>query len=180
MISNIKDHVIIKDNFFNDEVYKKIIYDISHTKFESRSATAESYGNTEHCQKIYFFTFLDKNHFAVQEVYKILKNYGFNNLTSTSLDHGYFLSAKHKEATPHVDGVDLNCLVYLKGNEAINSGTGFYDKTEKDYVLNRHIGFRENRAIIFDSKILHGSLQFNEGAGPRYVMSNFFRYKESV
>ena len=100
---------------------------------------------------------LNPKHFAVVEVEKILSNYGFD-IYGTG--HNYFLSSKHEEATPHDDSEDdLNCLVYLKGNEIINSGTGFYDKKENQYVLNRHIGFKENRAIIFDSKIFHSSLQ---------------------
>ena len=62
--------------------------------------------------------------------------------------------------------------------QILNSGTGFYEKQNDEYVLNRHIGFKENRAIIFDSKIFHASLQFNEGCKPRYVMANFFNYKK--
>ena len=37
MINNIKDHIIVKDNFFNDEVYKEIIKDISTLKFKRES-----------------------------------------------------------------------------------------------------------------------------------------------
>ena len=179
MINNIKDHIIVKDNFFNDEVYKEIIKDISTLKFKNRSIDAAIHGNKSVYQKIYFEVPLNHDHFAVQEVNKLLNNYGFD-LISSPLDHAYLLSTKHEEATPHYDDKDLNCLVYLKGNEIINSGTGFYDKKEEDYVLNRHIGFKENRAIIFDSKIFHASLQFNEGAGVRYVMVNFFNYRGNV
>jgi len=167
MINKIKDLLIVKDNFFDDKIYKKIVHETSNLKFENRSTSLKGL-----YQKTYFHVQLDSNHFAVKEVNKLLNNYGFNSLGS--FGHNYFLSTKHEEATPHDDSGDLNCLIYIKGNEIINSGTGFYDEKEGNYVLNRHIGFKENRALIFDSKIFHASLQFNEGAGTRYVMANFF------
>jgi hypothetical protein len=85
----------------------------------------------------------------------------------------YWLSTKHKNPTPHTDINYINCLIYLKGDHLINSGTGFYDKIGNNIVLNTHVGFKENRAIIFDSKIRHSSLQFSENSGTRYVMVNF-------
>ena len=176
MINDIKDLLIVKDNFFNEDIYKKILIDLSTLNFFNRNNyISEKHRNIY--QKIYFMVDLNPKHFAVVEVEKILSNYGFD---ICGIEHNYFLSSKHEEATPHNDaGADLNCLVYLKGNEIINSGTGFYDKKENQYVLNRHIGFKENRAIIFDSKIFHSSLQFNEGAEKRYVMTNFFKYKKN-
>ena len=75
------------------------------------------------------------------------------------------------------DENDINCLVYLKGNHLLNSGTGFYNKVGNEFVLNTHVGFKENRAIIFDSKIRHCSLQFNENTDSRFVMANFFNYE---
>jgi hypothetical protein len=167
MIDEIKDLLIVKDNFFDDKIYKKIVNETLNLKFENRSTSLKG------CyQKTYFHVQLHLNHFAVKEVSRLLNNYGFNLLGPS--EHNYFLSTKHEEATPHDDNADLNCLIYIKGNEIINSGTGFYDKKEGNYVLNRHIGFKENRALIFDSKIFHASLQFNKGAEKRYIMSNFF------
>ena len=178
MINKIKDLLIVKDNFFKEDVYNEILKDISRLKFNNRSTTIDKTDKDADnlYQKIYFNVPLNVNHFAVEEVSRLLNNYG---LTLNSFEHSYFLSTKHEEATPHNDNCDLNCLVYLKGNEIINSGTGFYDKKEEEYVLNRHIGFKENRALIFDSKIFHASLQFNKDAGSRYIMANFFYYKEN-
>ena len=176
MINNITDLLIVKDNFFSDEIYKKIVHDISTLPFTNRSIDLSAKGNNSVYQKLYFHVPLDINHFAVTEVDRLLSNFGFD---LKRCEHCYFLSAKHKEASPHDDSlVDLNCLIYIKGEELINSGTGFYDKKENEYVLNRHIGFKENRAIIFDSRISHASLQFNEGSEKRYIISNFFKYKD--
>jgi len=170
----IKDYIIVKDNFFTKDVLKNIYDDISKLKFKNRYV--ENKNNEDDIYlKIYFQVILDKKHFAVQQVLKNVEN-----LIEEKLKIGgnyYFLSTKHKEATPHKDGSDVNCLIYLKGKELINSGTGFYDINNNECNLNTHVGFKENRAIIFDSKIMHASLQFNENCGTRYVMANFFNYE---
>lgn len=182
---NIKDNIIIKDNFFNKDVLKKIHFDISTLKFSNRFKDIDDkntiYPDNSHTpyQKIYFNVELNLKHFAVLEVYKNLNKLFNNEKNVINGKHFYFLSTKHKKATPHNDRADVNCLVYLKGNYLINSGTGFYDKNKDtgEYTLNTHVGFKENRAIIFDSKIFHASLQFNENCGKRYVMANFFLMK---
>jgi len=165
----IKDKILIKDNFFSKEMHNKIKYDISYLNFSNRDTTVNEDSKSIY-QKIYFNVPLDERHFAVQEVIKsmndLMLNYKF-------YESNYFLSTKHTEPTPHNDTNDLNCLIYLKGAHLINSGTGFYNKVGNEFILNTHVGFKENRAIIFDSKIYHASLQFNEGAGSRYIMANF-------
>ena len=176
MINNVKDLLIVKDNFFSEDIYKKILTELSTLNFSNRNVTSDIKDKNIY-QRIYFNFKLDTNHFAVQEVHKLLGNYGF---VLNCFDHSYFLSTKHEGATPHNDVNDLNCIVYLKGDEIINSGTGFYDKKEEEYILNRHVGFKKNRAIIFDSKIFHASLQFNEGAKKRYIMANFFNYNKNI
>ena len=177
MINKIKDFLIVKDNFFKPNVYQEILKDISRLKFENRYNVVDKkdkqFDNVY--QKIYFNVNLNKDHFAVKEVRQHLTNYGLNIGKTNS---SYFLSSKHEEMTPHNDDCDVNCLVYLKGKEIVNSGTGFFEKKEDGLlVLNRHIGFKENRAIIFDSKIYHTSLQYNDDAGSRFVMANFMGYK---
>ena len=172
----IQQHIIVKDNFFTGDVLKKIKNEISHLNFSNRNTTVNEQSQNVY-QKIYFNVRLYKEHFAVREVTKNLQNY--LSLPIDHLESDYFLSTKHTEPTPHEDTCTINCIVYIKGDELINSGTGFYDKKEKQYVLNLHVGFKENRAIIFDSKIYHASLQFNKNAGSRYIMANFFNYGDN-
>ena len=170
----IKNHIIIKDNFFDEKIFKEIQKDISNLQFTNRYVTVNNDSKNPY-QKIYFNVELNFKHFAVEEVFKNLKK-SHNNLKLVSSN--YFLSTKHEEATPHNDAnVDLNCLIYIKGNYLINNGTGFYDKRDNNFVLNTHVGFKENRAIIFDSNIYHTSLQFNKNCGARYIMANFFNYE---
>ena len=53
------------------------------------------------------------------------------------------------------------------------------DPKALDDIYNAYMTIKENRALIFDAKIWHASLQFNEGAEKRYVMANFFNYKNN-
>ena len=167
-----KNRMIIQDDFFDKETYNNILADISRLKFTNRHATVL---NKNNYQKRYFNVPLNINHFAVVEVLKKLKDY---DLDLKMEESNYFLSTKHEEPSPHQDSVDVNCLIYLKGLHILNSGTGFYEKKDDDYVLNRHIGFKENRAVIFDAQIFHTSLQFNDVTGTRYIMANFLTYKK--
>ena len=114
MINKIKDLLIVKDNFFKEDVYNEILKDISKLKFNNRSTTIDKDADNVY-QKVYFNVPLNVDHFAVQEVSRLLNNYGF---TLNSFEHNYLLSTKHEKATPHDDdNCYLNCLVYLKGNE---------------------------------------------------------------
>ena len=179
-MNDIKDFIIVKNNFFEKKIYNEILLDISNLKFENRSWAIHNRNKEKDnvYQKIYFSVLLNPNHFAVKEVKKNLKK--LLNIKTSDSESNYFLSTKHKGATPHFDGCQINCLVYLKGKELMNSGTAFYkyDKEKNEYIPNLNVGFKENRAIIFDSKIYHASLQFNEDCALRYVMANFFNYEE--
>tara|TARA_R110000824_G_scaffold163078_1_gene338866 strand:- start:314 stop:820 length:507 start_codon:yes stop_codon:yes gene_type:complete len=51
-------------------------------------------------------------------------------------------------------------LIYIRGDQDLHKGTGFYVKNGEDYQLNTHIGFRQNRAIFWDSRAHHSPLNF--------------------
>jgi len=170
----IKDRIIVQDNFFKRNTLKKIHSEISTLRFSNRFIGDP---NKNVYQRIYFNFPLNEEHFSFPEILNNLKKNIKEDLVLK--ENAYFLSTHHKGSTAHNDSCfDVNCLIYLKGDHLINSGTGFYDKFDKNYVLNSHIGFKENRAIIFDSKIYHGSLQFALNSSKRYVMVNFFNYKK--
>ena len=52
---------------------------------------------------------------------------------------------------PHTDLAKINAFIMLKGPTAVTNGTVFYTKGELDI----HVGFRENRAILFPSNWVH-------------------------
>ena len=69
------------------------------------------------------------------------------------------------------DYTHLENKTYL--TSLINNGTGFYEKEKEGLTLHTHIGFKENRAIFFDSTIYHSPLLFAGNSGPRYAMANW-------
>jgi len=60
---------------------------------------------------------------------------------------------------PHSDksSCDYQAIVYIKGNNNLHKGTGFYVLNEEigEYELNTHIGFKENRVVIWESDAWH-------------------------
>jgi hypothetical protein len=172
-MNNLNNKIIVQDNFFTSEILNKIKTDLSYQKFQNRFLSVKENNN----QKIYFEVQISPDHPAVQEIKKNLFN--LFNLNCGEISSHYFLSTKHEKATPHNDdSFDVNCLIYLKGDYLVNNGTGFYDKLDDKFTLNTHVGFKENRAIIFDSKIYHSSLQFNDNTGRRYCLANFIKIKK--
>ena len=77
-----------------------------------------------------------------------------NKLSTTSgidlrnLDH-------FKPHTDHRTPAKINILIMISGPTAVTNGTVFYEGTEENCVLDTHVGFRENRAILFPSDKIH-------------------------
>ena len=69
---------------------------------------------------------------------------------------------------PHTDNAKINAFVMLKGPTAVTNGTVFYTKGELDI----HVGFRENRAILFPSNWMHSP--------HRSGVKNLKRYSASI
>jgi hypothetical protein len=57
---------------------------------------------------------------------------------------------------PHTDEIicKMNLYLQIEGGTKLNHGLGFYT----DNNLDTHIGFKENRAVLFDSNLLHSPL----------------------
>ena len=53
-------------------------------------------------------------------------------------------------------------IVYIKGDESLHRGTGFYIKNDNNLELNTHIGFKQNRAIFWESSNYHSPLIFKD------------------
>jgi len=70
---------------------------------------------------------------------------------------------------PHIDAGKLNILVMLAGPAAVTNGTVFYTDTQLDI----HVGFRENRAVMFPSNKLHSQHASTAPNLRRYTASVF-------
>lgn len=82
----------------------------------------------------------------------------------------YTIVSSQKQFAPHVDrGGKYQVLIYLMGNETMNNGTGFYKPDGKgNLVLNTHIGFQPNRAILFTKDNYHAPLLWAGNSSMRY------------
>ena len=58
---------------------------------------------------------------------------------------------------PHHDGEQgkINILIMISGPTAVTNGTVFYHGDLQNYDLDIHVGFRENRAVMFPSRKVH-------------------------
>ena len=171
-----KHNIFVQDNFFEDNFLKKLQAGVMSMEFTSRyNDFSKELKKDNSLNNIYQRNFhhvkLSPNIPVVREVVSNIKKY-FNHSTK-NITSWYFLSFPNTPAVPHEDGSVFNCLIYLIGDKLVNNGTGFYEKENDDYVLHTHIGFKENRAIFFDSKKWHSPLQFAGKSTPRYVMANF-------
>ena len=67
----------------------------------------------------------------------------------------------------------------LKGPTAVTNGTVFYHGDINNFDLDIHVGFRENRAILFPSNWLHSNHASNVPNLKRYTASLFIKdYEE--
>ena len=168
-----RNNINIQDNFFDPPFLHTLQKELLVLEFKSRYHDRSTDGETNVYQRNYHQVKLNKNAPVVQELIKKMKIH-FNFSSIKEIYSFYFLSFPNAPAIPHNDPFNFNCLIYLLGDPLMNNGTGFYiDGPGEEKILNSHIGFKENRAIFFDSKIYHSPLQFAGNSTPRYVMANF-------
>tara|TARA_R100000900_G_scaffold106786_1_gene82872 strand:+ start:122 stop:649 length:528 start_codon:yes stop_codon:yes gene_type:complete len=168
-----KKSIYVQDSFFNEELFKTIQREVVSLEFKSRyndiSEKSPHYGDH---QRTYHHVQLSSDNKNVLEVKKNIKKYF--DYTVKKIKSNYFLSFPNTPPIPHEDSeCEYNCLIYIVGDKLINNGTGFYEKLNDEYQLHTHIGFKENRAIFFNSLLSHSSLQFAGNSTPRYIMANF-------
>ena len=60
-----------------------------------------------------------------------------------------------KPHTDHRTPAKINILIMISGPTAVTNGTVFYEGDENSCELDTHVGFRENRAILFPSDKIH-------------------------
>ena len=81
---------------------------------------------------------------------------------------------------PHTDEFKFNILIMLKGPTAVTNGTVFYNKTGTNLELDTHVGFRENRAIMFPSDHYHSPHRSEVRGLRRYTATLFIKDYERL
>tara|TARA_R100001086_G_C11750239_1_gene235146 strand:+ start:181 stop:714 length:534 start_codon:yes stop_codon:yes gene_type:complete len=174
----------ILDNFFNKEMLEKIQYHVT-TKLTFEPSfydhTTEKIKENYYGARFYFEddpelqkTFIKQSEKKFK--IKIKKVHNGSGLDIRNLDH----FQPHKD-----DGAGkLNLFVMLKGPVAVTNGIVFYfsKQTEKgtELELDTHIGFRENRAVLFPSGHYHSPHKSNVRNLKRYTATLFIQDYEEV
>ena len=140
--------IIIKDNFFEIEKLTRLQKILPHLNYSANYNSIQNYGH------LWFSAPADEEiqEYLKKRCEKILnKKYNVKFCTYTML--------ATVEPLAHCDldeGCDYQIIVYLKGNTKLNKGTGFYLNGD----LNTHVGFNENRAIIWHANTWHTPLNW--------------------
>lgn len=161
----------VEDNFFDEKMFTYIRRHVT-TKliFEPRY-----YDNKKRSKENFFGSRFDWNKdkklldiFVKQaenafrlKVKKLYSNPG--GIDMRNLDH----------FKPHIDVGKLNILIMLAGPTAVTNGTVFYYGPEDNCELDIHVGFRENRAVVFPADLVHSQHASTVPNLRRYTASVF-------
>jgi len=171
----------IIDNFFNKEDLK-IVQDFALTK---AYYTPRFFDGTEERSKETYFGnryYLEKNpelleKFKKQAEFKFkikIKKINFNSgIDQRNLDH-------FKPHTDHRTPAKINILIMISGPTAVTNGTVFYYGEENKCDLDIHVGFRENRAVLFPSDKIHSQHAIKEPNIKRFTSTLFIEDYEDV
>ena len=167
-------HIFVVEDYFPQETYKLVCENILKVNFtppplERREVQEEASGSNGGA---YWFQERISSRSDVAKIcFEQIKPKFFHDpkKIQTIL---YTIVSPQKQFAPHVDKQnkgDYQVLIYLIGDEKVNNGTGFYkpDK-EGNLNLNTHIGFRENRAILFTKDNYHNNLLWAGDSSMRY------------
>ena len=160
----------ICDNFLPQDTFDQIYQNIETFSFSAFDIVQKKdYGATDH---VFYSSKIDPKDPLVSIIDSCLrKNFkcGIKRIANTCA----WTMVSTREPTPHSD-VELfkgekHLLIYIKAKRDINCGTGFYITEKDNLILNTHIGFLENRAVLFDAKdCWHSPLLWNSDSLRRY------------
>jgi len=94
------------------------------------------------------------------KILNILKNQAENkfNIKIKKIDSNSGIDCRNLDHfKPHIDSsiAKINILIMISGPTAVTNGTVFYHGDLNNYDLDIHVGFRENRAVMFPSNKIH-------------------------
>jgi len=136
-------YITVKDNFLEKEKLLELQKNLPLLNYSSKHNVIK---NINH---IWFSTPANK------EITNIIKNKCEKLLNKKfKINFCSYTLLSTVEPLPHCDlsdETDYQVIVYIKGDVDLHKGTGFYVNGE----LNTHIGFNENRAVIWHSNSWH-------------------------
>ena len=141
-------YIIIKDNFFNENILKKL-----QDKLPTLNYSAK-YNSIKNINHIWFSCP------AEEDIKDIIKN-KCEKIWNKKFKIRFcsYTMLATVEPVVHCDlseECDHQIIIYIKGNTDLHKGTGFYLNNE----LNTHIGFNENRAVSWHSNTMHSPLNW--------------------
>ena len=171
-------NIHIVDNFFPEDIYKKIVESIPNMNWGSgdlmdskREGDHLWFSNLVHPEDELTGILIDlinkKSIFKIKQ-FRLL-SYTLQSRTEEPYVHSDEAYGEDKGKT------DSQILIYIDGPVDINKGTGFYVKQGNEFFLNTHVGFLKNRAILFPTGVWHSPLTWNSKDGiPRIALIGQF------
>tara|TARA_R100000664_G_C2667390_1_gene80918 strand:- start:49 stop:603 length:555 start_codon:yes stop_codon:yes gene_type:complete len=182
-----KSFIRVEDNFFENNKFEEIKEYVDTLNYNPPQTS--SIEDNKGCY--WFEKQLERGHDLQNLIINILKDrvnlnidkdYKSKDPDTLECVTKFIMSNAQDGARPHTDNCQIQCLIFLKGEEILNNGTMFVDKNTKSkevsFDIHTHIGFKENRAIVFSSDNWHTPAQFLGGTW-RYSIANFFNLKST-
>ena len=169
----------IIDNFFSENDLK-FIQDFALTK---AFYTPKYFDNTiEKNKKNYYGNRWEfKNNVELKQLFIKQSEFKFKIKIKKINDNSGIDQRNLDRFKPHVDNKTgiLNILIMISGPTAVTNGTVFYYKNKEEVELDIHVGFRENRAIMFPSNWWHSQHASKVPNLKRYTATLFIKdYEE--
>ena len=167
----------VQDNFLPEELFLKLKQYSITLDYSSQNIVQKSGDYEKH---VFLSNPINEDDDLIKDLEKsIVKHFKFK---IKNLHLAAFTCVNTKKPTPHTDKLmypnEKHLIIYLNGDTNLNAGTGFYDKTgEGTYDLNTAVGFRPNRALIFNADTcIHSPLLYAaEGNSPRFSIIVWFQ-----
>jgi len=163
----------IVDNFFQEKDLK-MVQDFALNKAFYSPCFLE--GTTEkNKENFYGNRWYFKYQPAIEKIFTKQVEKKFN-IKINKIQHSSGIDQKNLSSFgPHTDDPDskVNVLIMISGPTAVTNGTVFYHGKLDQCELDIHVGFRENRAIMFPSTWVHSNHASNIPNLKRYTSTLF-------
>jgi len=172
----------VVDHFLPPQFFKKL----------SEYCTTLEYGNDlrlKYSSDKKNYSDIEDSHFfysnAIQEDDNLLKDLEKSiikhfNMRIKNLNLAAFTLVNTKKPRPHRDRLlfpnEQHLLIYLNGEPSLNSGTGFYEFKDGNYILNTAVGYYPNRGLLFKAdECFHSPLLYSQESNtPRFSIIIWF------